>query len=72
MVLVQVAFATSTVLPTAGSLPVLGRLALAASPDDVIDLLVGFALVSSQPLTIWMRSRFAPIGSFSAATRNVG
>ena len=27
---------------------------------------------SSQPLTIWMRSRLAPIGSFSAATRKVG
>src|SRR5262249_48814724 len=27
---------------------------------------------SSQPLTIWMRSRLAPIGSLSAATRNAG
>ena len=43
MVFVQVAFATSTVLPTDGSLPSGARFAVAA-PDHVVDLLVGFAL----------------------------
>ena len=42
MVLVQVAFATSTVLSTAGDLTVRARLAV-ARPGDVVDLLVHLA-----------------------------
>ena len=71
IVLVQVALATSTVLPTRGSLP--SRPGL-RSPDQTASNTFSWRLpaASTQTLTIWMRSRFPDSGSRSAATRKLG
>src|SRR6185312_14792464 len=71
MVFVYVAFSTSTVLPIAGSLPVhlSGLRSPAQTTSKIFSKLCPFLL---QPLTIWMRSRLADVGSFTAHTAKVG
>ncbi len=71
IVLVQVALATSTVLPTLGRVPSAPGF---RSPDHTASNTFSWRspAESTQTLMIWMRSRLPEIGSRSAATRKLG
>ena len=71
IVLAYVAFVRSTVLPTGGHLAVLPGLRSPLQTTS-ITLSCGSPFASTMPLMIWIRSRFAPLGSFAAQTVNVG
>src|SRR3990172_7735636 len=71
MVLVYVAFSTSTVLPIGGTTPVhlSGLRSPAQTTSKTFSKLWPLLL---QPFTIWMRSRLPEVGSLTAQTMNVG
>ena len=71
MLLLQLAFFASTVLPTGANLPLRSGL---RSPDQATSYTRSCVspFASSQPLTIWMRSSLPLNASRAAATRKVG
>src|SRR5262249_14224715 len=71
MLLVYVAFSTSTVLPIGGTIPV--HLSGARSPAQATSKIFSKLLpLLVQPLMIWIRSRLPEVGSLPAHTANDG